>query len=429
MFAERYADRVQFLTPSSIRKMMAIAKGLIAQGKTVYELNIGQPDIECIPEFCEAIDKKAKTGQINYSPIIGEKYLRETYARYLNNFFDKDGKPHLVIDTDNVLITVGASHALTSCFLGICNPGDEVLVIEPYFSPYTGFLAIAGGKLKAIPTRAEDNFALPPAEEIEKLITPKTRAIIFNSPNNPSGKIYSAEEVERLAKICIDHKLFIISDEVYREMTLGDKEAFSVLQVDFGNEEMNEKLKNAIIMIDSASKTFSLCGVRIGTLVARQPILEKLALVVAHTTACVSDIMQYGVAWAYDAILSRPDYLDNMRHVYRERLEATMQAIAEYLPGVVAPKPDGAFYVMLKFPEFEDITEFCLFMLEKFNLGNETVAVTPAGNFYLTPGYGRNEIRIALVVDPEKMRRSIQIISEALKAFRQFRVNLVRPML
>lgn len=429
MFAERYADRVEFLSPSSIRKMMAIAKELIANGKTVYELNIGQPDISCIAEFGEAIAKKSATGQINYSPIVGETYLRETYARYLNNFFERQGKPHLVIDTENVLITVGASHALTSTFLGICNPGDEVLVIEPYFSPYKGFAAVAGAVLKAIPTHAEDNFALPPSEEIEKLITPKTRAILLNSPNNPSGKIYTADEVERLARICIDHNIFIISDEVYREMTLGDKEAFSVMQVCFDDEEMNEKLKNAIIMVDSASKTFSLCGVRIGFVVARQSIREKLGLVVAHTTACVSDIMQYGVAGAYDAVQARPDYLEQMRRVYRERLEATIAAIAEYLPGVVAPKPSGAFYLMLKFPEFDDITEFCHFMLEKFNLGNETVAVTPAGSFYLTPGYGRNEIRIALVVSPEKMRRSIQIISEALKAFSRFKANLVRPML
>ncbi len=429
MFAERYADRVEYLSPSSIRKMMAIARELIAHGKTVYELNIGQPDIKCVPEFTEAIARKADTGQINYSPIVGETYLRETYARYLNNFFDRQRKPHLVIDTENVLITVGASHALTATFLGICNPGDEVLVVEPYFSPYKGFLAIAGGTLRAIPTRAEDDFALPPAEEIEKLITPRTRAIIFNSPNNPSGKIYSAEEVERLARICIEHNLFIISDEVYREMTLSDEEAFSVLQVDFGNDAMNEKLKNAIIMIDSASKTFSLCGVRIGFAVARQPILEKLALVVAHTTACVSDIMQYGVAGAYDAILSQPSYLEDMRQVYRERLEATIAAVREYLPDVIAPKPSGAFYVMLKFPAFEDITEFSHFVLERFNIGNETVAVTPAASFYLTPGRGTNEIRIALVVSPEKMRRSIHIIAEALKAFGHFKANQVRPML
>jgi len=429
MFAERFADRVEFLSPSPIRKMMAIAKELVAHGKTVYELNIGQPDIECIPEFAEAINRKAQTAQINYSPYIGEKYLRETFARYLNNFFDRRGIQHLVVDTENVLVTVGASHALSNTFLAICNPGDEILTVEPFFSPYIGFLAVSGGVIKTIPTTAEENFALPSAEEIEKLITPKTRAILFNSPNNPSGKIFSPEEVERLARICIKHNIFLISDEVYREMILGQNEAFSVLQLDLGEPELNDKLKNALIVVDSASKSFSLCGVRIGFVVARQPILEKIALVNAHSVACVSDLLQYGVAGAYDAVLTKPDYLENMRAVYRERLDATMTAIAEYLPDVVAPRPEGAFYIMVKFPEFDDITEFCHFLLEKFNLGGETVAVTPAGSFYLGKKRGKNEIRIALVVPPEKMRRSIQIIAEALKAFRVFKTNQVRPML
>lgn len=429
MLADKFADRVEFLSPSPIRKMMAIAKELVATGKTVYELNIGQPDIKCIPEFAEAINKKAQTGQINYSPFVGEKYLRETFARYLNNYFDSRGRQHLTVDTENVLVTVGASHALSNTFLAICNPGDEVLVVEPYFSPYMGFLAVSGGVLKTIPTCAEDNFCLPSAEEIEKLITPKTRAILFNSPCNPTGKIFSAEEVECLARICVKHNIFLIADEVYREMILGDKEAYSVLQLDFGNEELNEKLKNTIIVIDSSSKSFSLCGVRIGFVVARRPILEKVALVNAHTVACVSDLLQSGVAGAYDAILTRPDYLEQMRTVYRERLEATMAAIKEYLPDVVAPKPDGAFYVMVKFPEFDDITEFCHFLLEKFNLGGETVAVTPAGSFYSGSGRGKNEIRMALVVPPDKMRRSIQIIAEALNAYRLFKATSVRPML
>ncbi len=429
MFEEKYAERVKHLAPSPIRKMMAIAKELVAHGKIVYELNIGQPDVECIPEFAEAINRKAQTGQINYSPYIGEKYLRETFARYLNHYFDRRGVPHLVVDTDNILVTMGASHALNNTFLAICNPGDEILTIEPFFSPYMGFLAVAGGVLKTIPTTAEQGFALPSEEEIEKLITPKTKAILVNSPNNPSGKIFTKVEMERLARVCVKNDIFLISDEVYREMILGDEEAFSVLQIDLENDELNEKLKNLMIVVDSASKSFSLCGVRIGFVIGRKPIVDRIALVNAHTVACVSDLLQYGVAGAYDAVLARPDYLESLRQTYRERLDATMEAIKEYLPHVVAPRPNGAFYVMVKFPEFEDVTEFCHFMLEKFNMGGETVAVTPAGSFYLHSGHGRNEIRMALVVPPEKMRRSILIISEALKAFKCFKANQVRPML
>lgn len=429
MDKNKFADRVGNLTPSPIRKMMAIAKELMANGKTVYELNIGQPDIECIPEFTEAISRKAAARKINYSPFIGENYLRETYSRYLNHYFDSRKLPHIAVDTENVMVTVGASHALSSTFLAICDPGDDILVIEPFFTPYIGFLAVSGALIRAIPTKAEENFALPTEEEIEKYITPKTRAILFNSPCNPTGKIYDPEEVEKLASICIKHNIFLISDEVYREMALGDKQPFSILQIDFKDEAKNEKLKNSMIIIDSASKSFSLCGVRIGFVISKPHILAKIALVCAHTVACASDILQYGVAAAYDAIISNPEYLENMRKTYKKRLEATMQAISDYLPNAVAPRPEGAFYLMLKFPDMDDVTEFCHYVLEKFNLAGETVAMTPAGSFYPTTGRGKNEVRIAMVLDPIKMRRAIQIISEGLKAYKAFEANQIRSTL
>ena len=424
MFEPKFAERSKLLKPSSIRQMMAIAKELLAQGKTVYELNIGQPDIPCIPEFVEGVNKKAETRQINYSPYNGEKYLCETYARYLNNYFDRRGVDHLVIDTENVLICCGASHCLSNIFLTICNPGDEVLTIEPFFSPYQGFLAIAGGVLKAIPTDAENDFALPSDEIIESYITPKTKAVLINTPNNPSGKILTAEELERLARICVKHDIYLVSDEVYREMILGDEEAVSILQIDLHDDELNEKLINRMIVVDSASKTFSLCGVRIGFVVSLQPIIEKLALVNAHTVACISDIMQYGVASAYDAVFWRPEYLSEFRKVYRDRLEETMSAINEYLPNCVVSRPKGAFYIMIKFPELEDVHEFCHYTLERFNMGGETVAMTPAKGFYLHPNRGKNEVRLALVVSPDKMRRSIQIISQSLKAYLRHRANI-----
>lgn len=419
----KFAERVQYLSPSPIRKMMAIAKELQAEGKTVYELNIGQPDVDCIPEFVSAICKKASTGQVNYAPFIGENYLRETFARYLNHYFDSRGLNHLTVDTKNILVTVGASHALSNIFLTICEPDDEILTIEPFFSPYHGFLAISGGKLKSVPTSAEDGFALPSDEEIEKHITPKTRAILFNSPNNPSGRIFTEEETRRLAKICIKHNIFLIADEVYREMILGETQPYSLLQLDFEDHEENEKFKNLIIVVDSASKSFSLCGVRIGFVVATSEIITKVSLVNAHSVACVSDLLQAGVAAAYDAVMDKSTYLDNLRNTYRERLDATMKAIKEFLPQVVAPRPDGAFYVMIKFPELAETEEFSLYMLEKFNLGGETVAVTPARAFYQRPGAGANEIRIALVVSPEKMRKSIKIMAEALKAYKLFKSN------
>ena len=418
----RYAKRVDNLAPSSIRKMMAIAKRLIGEGKTVHELNIGQPDVPCIPIFPEAISSKAKEGHLNYAPYLGEKYLRETYARYLNNYFDRRGTKHLVIDTENVHVTCGASQALSNTFLTICDPGDEIIVIEPFFPPYVGFLAVSGGVLKSVPSFAEHDFVLPSDDEIEKRITDKTKGILINSPCNPSGKIFNCDEMTRLAKIAVKHNLYLIADEVYREMILGEEEAFSLLQVDLEPPQM-EKFKNLLIVIDSASKSFSLCGARIGFVISRAPIVEKIGMVTAHTVASVTDLLQYGVAVAYDHILANPSFIQDIRKTYRERLEAGMAAIREYMPHVVAPRPAGAFYLMIQFPELEDVTDYSLFLLEKFNLGGATVAVTPASSFYLTPERGRNEVRLALVVEPEKIRQSILIMSEAYRAFKAFLDN------
>jgi aspartate aminotransferase len=423
-----YADRVENLHPSSIRKMMAIARKLISEGRIVHELNIGQPDISCISVFAETFQRRAQKGHFNYSPYIGEQFLRETFARYINHHFDRRGERHLVVDTENVLVTCGASQALCNVFLALCNPGDEVLCIEPFFPPYVGFLAVSGGVLKTVPTFAEKNFVLPSDEEIEKHLTPRTRAILFNSPCNPSGKIFSAEEVTRLARLAVRHNLFLVSDEVYREMILGDQQPFSILQVQLEPAEM-ESLKNKIITIDSASKSFSLCGARVGFVIARPDIIEKVALVTAHTVACVSDGLQYGVAAAYDHVIANPSYFTELRKTYRDRLDAGMNALREYMPDIIAPRPDGAFYLMMQFPGIDDISEFCFFLLEKFNLANETVAITPADSFYLTPERGKNEVRLALVVCPEKIRRSMHIIAEAFKSYQAFLDYHKRPSL
>jgi len=293
-----------------------------------------------------------------------------------------------------------------------------VLCVEPFFPPYVGFLGVAGGVIKPIPTFAQHDFALPDAETIKGLITPRTRAILFNSPNNPSGKIFSAEEVTRLAKICVEHNLYLIADEVYREFYLTGKPVFSALQVQLSPAEM-EIYKHRLIVIDSASKSFSLCGARIGFVVSRPEIIAKVALVAAHTIACVSDILQYGVAVTYDAVLRDETYFEGIRTTYKERLEATLQACRDFLPSAVVPRPHGAFYVMVQFPEFDDITDYSLFLLERFNLANETVAITPASSFYMTPERGRNEVRLATVVSPENLRRSVQIMAEALVAYRK----------
>ena len=417
MSPAHFARRVDHLQPSSIRKMMMIARRLIGEGKTVFELNIGQPDFPCIPAFTEAMRDVTRSGTVTYSPFVGEARLREAFAGYINDQFDRRGVSHLIVDPENILVTVGASHALTNVFLSLVDPGDEILAIEPFFPPYVGFLGVAGGVLRTVPTYAEQDFVLPPMEELERYITTRTRAILFNSPNNPSGKIFTGEEVTRLARLALKYDLFLIADEVYREMVLGKREMFSILQVDLPPAEM-ERLKQRMIIVDSASKSFSLCGARIGFVISRPEIIEKVAMVNAHTVACVSDIMQLAMAKAYEQVRGNPSYFAELRNTYAARLDAAMEAIAEHMPWAVAPRPDGAFYLMIQFPELEDVTEFSLFMLEKFNVDNETVAVTPAASFYQSPGRGRNEVRLALVVDPDKIRRSIQIMGKAYTAYK-----------
>lgn len=423
-----FAKRVEYLAPSSIRQVMGVALRLIQEGKKVYQLNIGQPDISFHPAFEEGLINKAKSKHLGYSPYIGETCLRETFARYLNHHFDRRGVKHLVVEKENVHVTAGASQGLVNTFLAIINPGDEVLCFEPYFQPYYGFLAVAGGILKSVPTYAEKSFVMPTNEEIETHITPKTKAILVNSPCNPSGKIFTEEEITRLARLALKHNLYLIGDEVYREMILGDKESFSLLQVEL-EPELMEKYKNSIIIIDSASKTFSLCGARVGFVVARAHIIDAISKVTAHTVASVSDLLQHAVANAYEKIINDETFITNLRNTYKQRLEVAISAINEYLPTVIAPKPEGAFYLMLQFQDIENTHDFAMFLLEDFNLGGETVAITPAESFYRTKGRGRNEIRLALVLEPEKIKRSIQIIAEAYKAYKKHKSYKLRPSL
>ncbi|MBF0409305.1 MAG: aminotransferase class I/II-fold pyridoxal phosphate-dependent enzyme [Candidatus Riflebacteria bacterium] len=417
MCALHFSQRVSEFRPSSIRKMSAISIQQKKLGKTVYELNIGQPDISGIPAFGKYLSELCSQNYYSYSPYIGEATLRENYAKYLNFYFDRTSSPHLTIDSDNVTITVGAVQALCNTFLALCNPGDEILCVEPFFPVYATSIAVSGGVLRTIPTYAEQNFALPEFEELERYINPKTRAILLNNPNNPSGKIFSKDEVMRLVKLSLKYDIFLISDEVYREMYLAGKQPFSVLQADLSREEM-DRFIHRLIVIDSASKTFALTGTRLGIVVARPEIIEKISLVTFNTVGSVSDVMQKSLARTYEFATSNTKFFDEMRKVYAERLEVAMNEISNF-SSVFVPKPEGAFYLILKFPELEDVTEFALFMLQEFSKNNETVAMTPAADFYLTPGRGKNEIRLALVVDCEKTRKSMGLIKEGYAAYMQ----------
>lgn len=415
----KLAKRINLLHPSPILSMIPIAQEVAAKGIRIHPLFIGQPGIKCMPDFVKGLAEKAETRMSNYSSIQGELKLRQSYANYINHYFDHRGAKHYEVTPDNVLVQVGGSNAVANALLAICDPDDEVLTIEPYFAQYNGQSGVAGAIVKAVPTTIESNFALPSQEVIESYITPRTKVLVINSPNNPSGKIYSMEELKLLAKICLKHGLYFMSDEVYREMIMGDNEAVSLLQLDLGNEGLNEEFQSRLIVIDSVSKVFSLCGARVGFVVARPYLLDAIASVSAYNCAAVSDALQIGVARAYDEIIKDRSFINGYRKMYRERRDAAIEAIEKYMPDAVVSKPEGAFYLTLKVNGIEDPMDFALYTLGEFTYEKETVAVTAASDFYQDPARGKGQLRLALVVPPEEMIRSIEILSYAVKAYIQ----------
>lgn len=413
----KLANKVNALKPSAILSLIPVAKEVSDKGIKIHPLFIGVPGIECMPSFIKGLEEKVETRMSNYSPVQGELELRKSYSNYINNYFDKRGVKHLEVTPENVLVQVGGSNALLNILLAICNPGDEVLTIEPFFSQYAGHAAVAEATVKAIPTRIENNFALPSQEEIENYISPKTKVLIINSPNNPSGKIYRKEDLTFLAKICLKHNLYFLSDEVYREMILGDNEADSLLQIDLGDEKLNEEFQDRLIIVDSVSKIFSLCGARVGFVIARPYLLKAIANISSYNCAAVNDAVQIGVAKAYDEIVKDRSFINNFRKLYKKRLDAALEAFQKYLPNAIVSKPDGAFYLSIKFPEVDDPLKFALFTLGEFQYENETVAITASTDFYQNPERAKGQFRLALVVPPEEMKRSIEILSYALKAY------------
>lgn len=413
----KFAERVQTLAPSPILSMIPIISKLKNEGVKVHSLFIGQPGIPCYPEFTEAVKEKLNSGMSVYSPIMGETKLIDSYVEYYNDYLERRGLKHPQVEGHNVVVTVGGSAAALNTLLAIVNPDDEILAVEPTFPQYIGQCEMCCGKVKAIPTKIEENFALPSDEVIESKINSKTRAIIINSPNNPTGKIFSYEEIQRLAKICVKHNIYLISDEVYKEVILGDEEAVSLLHADLGSDELNKRYHELLVVIDSVSKIFSLCGARVGFVIASKSVAEKIALVGTYNYAAVSDLIQYGVAESYKTILKDRSFIDAYRKLFRERLDIALETLKEYLPDAIIAKPKGAFYLVVKIKEIKDVPDFCVWALQNFKYENETVAVASAGEFYVNPDDGQGQIRLALVLPTEQIRRSIEIFARAVKAY------------
>ncbi len=390
------SEKVNAMQHSPIRKFNPYAEQTVRTGKKVYKLNIGQPDIETPECFLEAV-KNFDRRVVAYSESGGETILQDAIIGY----FERYG---MHFSRKNMIITNGGSEALNMIFTAILNSGDEVLIAEPFYTNYRTFVAAAGGKVVPITTSAEDGYDFCRKDEIEKLITPKTRAICCITPGNPTGRVMTLDDMKLIGEIAREHDLWIVADEVYREFVYdgGDIASFGML----------DELADRVIIVDSVSKRFSACGARIGCAVCKNADLMDALMKIAQGRLCCSTLDQIGAAALYRLDSS---YFDKVREEYRSRRDAAYEEVMK-IPGVVCHKPAGAFYMTIKLP-VDNAEKFLMFMLTEFEDENETAMFSPAEGFYSTPGHGKDEIRIAYVLDSRKMKRGMELIRKGLDAY------------
>lgn len=381
---------------SPIRKLVPFAEDAKKRGTTVYHLNIGQPDIKTPQVALDAI-KNNTIEVLEYSRSEGSETYREKIANYYKG---RD----INVTAKEIIVTTGGSEALLFALGTIADTDDEIIIPEPFYANYNGFATASGVKVVPVVSKFEDNFALPPIEEFEKLITNKTKAILICNPGNPTGYLYSKEEIEKLAAIVKKHDLFLIADEVYREFTYDGASHNSVLQV--------EGMDDYAIIIDSVSKRYSMCGARIGCLVSKNPAVITTALKFAQARLSPPTFAQI----ASEAALDTPQsYFDEVNAEYVDRRNTVIEAL-EKIEGVRVAKPKGAFYCIVELP-VKDADAFAQWLLEEFSFEGETIMVAPAAGFYSTPGIGNNQVRIAYVLKKENLIKSVKILEEALKVY------------
>ncbi|MGC6430155.1 MAG: pyridoxal phosphate-dependent aminotransferase [Jejuia sp.] len=387
----------QNMPESPIRKLVPYAEKAKAEGKYIYHLNIGQPDIKTPEVALEAV--RTNTVEIlSYSRSEGS----DTYRKKIAAYYDYH---NITVSHEDIIVTTGASEAIAFIFGSIMDPDDEVIICEPFYANYIAFATAASVKVKPIISSIEDNFTLPPISEFEKLITERTKAIMICNPGNPTGCLYSEEEIKQLANLVKKHDLFLISDEVYREFTYDGHSHYSILEL--------EGLDEHTIMIDSVSKRYSMCGARIGCLVTRNETIRHTVLKFAQARLSPPTYAQI----ASEAALSTPQsYFEDVKNVYIERRN-TLIAELQKIEGIKVVVPKGAFYCIAELP-VKNTDNFAQWLLESFHVDNETVMVAPAGGFYSTPGLGMNQIRIAYVLNKERLIKAVNIIKEALKAYK-----------
>jgi len=381
---------------SPIRKLVPFAEAATKKGRKIYQLNIGQPDIKTPKAALDAV-RNHDIEVLSYSHSAGFDSYREKLAGYYK-------KTALPVAKEDIIITTGGSEALLFAMGSITDQGDEVIIPEPFYANYNGFAIASGVKIKPIQASIENNFALPPISEFEKLISEKTKAIILCNPGNPTGYLYTREEVKQLADLAIKHDIFIVSDEVYREFAYEGAEHHSIMSIP-------ELAENAI-MVDSVSKRYSMCGARIGCLVSKNKEVIATAMKFAQARLSPPTFAQI----ASEAALDTPQsYFDDVIEQYTFRRNLLVEGL-EKIEGVKVAKPKGAFYCIAELP-VADADDFARWLLEDFQDDNETIMVAPAAGFYSTPNTGKNQVRIAYVLKKENLERAIEILEKALKVY------------
>jgi aspartate aminotransferase len=382
---------------SPIRKLVPFAERAKKNGTKVIHLNIGQPDIETPKIALDAV-KNADFKVLEYSRTEGSDTYREKIAAYYAGH-------KINVTADDIIVTTGGSEALSFALGTIADTADEIIIPEPFYANYNGFATANGVTVVPVVSKLEDNFALPPIEAFEKLITSRTKAILICNPGNPTGYLYSKEEIKKLAALVKKHDLFLIADEVYREFTYDQKEHYSILR--------EEGLEQHAIIIDSVSKRYSMCGARIGFLVSKNKSFIATAMKFAQARLSPPTYAQIAAEAALDTPQS---YFDAVKKEYVARRDLLLTELAK-IEGVHVARPSGAFYCIVALP-IADAEDFAQWLLEEFRVSNETVMVAPAGGFYATPNMGKNQIRIAYVLDQETLKRAVAILREALKSYK-----------
>ncbi|MCB9057683.1 MAG: pyridoxal phosphate-dependent aminotransferase [Calditrichae bacterium] len=390
------SNRGQEMPSSPIRRLVPFADKAVADGKHVYYLNIGQPDIKTPETFLNPI-KTMDMPVVAYGPSAGLMSLRKKFAEYYKRF-------DINVEANDILITTGGSEAIIFTLMAITDIGDEIIIPEPFYTNYNGFAVEAGIKVVPIRSSIENDFQLPPIESIREKITAKTRAIMICNPNNPTGYVYSEKEMNALRDIVLEHDLFLLTDEVYREFVYDGEKHVSAMHL--------KGIEDRVIMLDSVSKRYSACGARIGMIVSKNHQVIESALKFGMARLCPPTIEQIGCEAAVDT----PDsYFKEVIDEYLERRN-TMVSLLRNIPGVVCPMPKGAFYLVVRLP-VDDADKFAQWLLTDFNIKNETLLIAPANGFYSSPGLGKDEVRIAYVLNVNDIKKAIHILAEGLKVY------------